>query len=334
MDSGQTARRGGKRGQSGTCPSLTQVAGASRNIHIYEAVSLVIPLFCCVPFRRSHRRKLKAMRAARLLDMKTGQYAQTPLSRSRPHQCYRSGAATLLPGLIDCHTRLPRNCGISLGGDDPNMPLTVGQMSAAKRAPLGVKSAARGGQGASRSSSITAVGDSYNSGHNGDVAPRDVIDSGWVTGPRIVASTRSHRDESGKPDIVPRELLGYRVHLRRNSHGSAEQDESRIKIGHPSSCDPSPARRPSISSRGLAQVLAGVGLYDGLFCRQLAPRVLLLSTRPPTARTAAARLRRSRASRSSSRSSGYHFGLALFHCRDSITVSAGPEPFSAPYRCR
>ena len=38
---------------------------------------------------------------------------------------------------------------------------------------------------------ITTVRDLGNSGWNGDVALRDAIDAGWVTGPRIRASTRA-----------------------------------------------------------------------------------------------------------------------------------------------
>ena len=41
---------------------------------------------------------------------------------------------TLMPGLIDAHAHLLQNYSSELGGDDPNMRLTVTTMSTAKRA--------------------------------------------------------------------------------------------------------------------------------------------------------------------------------------------------------
>lgn len=96
------------------------------------------------------------------------------------------GNATVLPGLIDSHTHLLQNYKGEFGGDDPNMILTVTQMSTAKRALLG---AAMGRE--DLEAGITTVRDVGNSGWNGDVALRDAINEGWITGPRILASTRA-----------------------------------------------------------------------------------------------------------------------------------------------
>jgi imidazolonepropionase-like amidohydrolase len=93
--------------------------------------------------------------------------------------------ATVLPGLIDCHTHLLSNFDGALG-EDLNMLVTVAQMSTAKRALLG---AAMGQE--DLEAGITSVRDLGNSGLNGDVALRDSINAGWVRGPRMVVSTRA-----------------------------------------------------------------------------------------------------------------------------------------------
>ena len=96
------------------------------------------------------------------------------------------GEAMVLPGLIDAHTHLLQNYDGALGGDDPNMILTVTQLGTTRRALLGV---AMGRE--NLEAGITTVRDLGNSGWNGDVALRDAIRAGWVVGPRIVASTRA-----------------------------------------------------------------------------------------------------------------------------------------------
>jgi imidazolonepropionase-like amidohydrolase len=96
------------------------------------------------------------------------------------------GNLTLLPGLIDAHTHLLQNYRAELGGDDPNMLMTVATMSTAKRALLGAKMGRE-----DLEAGITTVRDLGNSGFGGDVALRDAINAGWVVGPRIRASTRA-----------------------------------------------------------------------------------------------------------------------------------------------
>ena len=93
---------------------------------------------------------------------------------------------TVLPGLIDAHTHLLQNYDAKLGDDDINVLATVAQMSPAMRALLGVKMGRE-----DLEAGITTVRDVGNSGVNGDVALRDAINNGWVTGPRILASTRA-----------------------------------------------------------------------------------------------------------------------------------------------
>jgi len=144
------------------------------------------------------------VKAARILDVKSGKYLEnqavlvrgddieelgtfaTLKARVPDAMVIDLGPATLLPGLIDCHTHLLQNYSPKLDGDDPNMTLTVAGMSPASRALLGVQ---MGRQDVD--AGITAVRDLGNSGVNGDVALRDAIRAGWVEGPRITASTRA-----------------------------------------------------------------------------------------------------------------------------------------------
>jgi imidazolonepropionase-like amidohydrolase len=141
------------------------------------------------------------IRAARMIDPKTGTTIQNPVvvvQRGRivsvgANAAIPSGAKvidlgslTLLPGLIDAHTHLLQNYRGELGGDDPNMILTVTTMSTAKRALLGAKMGLE-----DLEAGITTVRDLGNSGWGGDVALRDAINAGWVVGPRIRAATRA-----------------------------------------------------------------------------------------------------------------------------------------------
>lgn len=142
-----------------------------------------------------------AIKAGRLIDVKTGAALehQTIIIEGANIKAVGANVAvpagahvidlsrsTVLPGLIDSHTHLLQNYDGALGGDDPNMILTVTTMSTAKRALLGAAMARE-----TLEAGVTTVRDLGNSGLNGDVALRDAINAGWVVGPRIVASTRA-----------------------------------------------------------------------------------------------------------------------------------------------
>jgi imidazolonepropionase-like amidohydrolase len=145
--------------------------------------------------------KRQAVKAARMLDVRSGNIitnavvlvedgritdAGSGLAVPAGAEVVDLGDVTLLPGLIDAHTHLLQNYDFKLDGDDPNMILTVTQLGTTRRALLGVKMGME-----DLEAGITAVRDLGNSGVNGDIALRDAIRSGWVVGPRVVASTRA-----------------------------------------------------------------------------------------------------------------------------------------------
>lgn len=104
---------------------------------------------------------------------------------------------TLLPGLIDTHTHLLYEHDLRLGFGNQHFFDQIAQRGTTKRALFGVKTARellRAG--------FTSVRDLGNSGMNGDVALRDAIEAGWVTGPRIMASTRAISLVGGQFDSV------------------------------------------------------------------------------------------------------------------------------------
>lgn len=104
------------------------------------------------------------------------------------------GNDTLLPGLIDSHTHLLSEMdGTNLTLQDVEMLRIVATQSTAERALLGAKNGRD-----DLDAGITTVRDVGNSGVNGDVALRRAIDRGWVSGPRMIASTRALAAQGGQ----------------------------------------------------------------------------------------------------------------------------------------
>ena len=141
-----------------------------------------------------------AIRAGRFLDPKTGAMRTDEIvliegeriTAVGPKLTIPTGAtvidlsgATVMPGLIDCHSHLLEADSGSISEDD-NHILTVAKMTTATRALLGAYNAK-----GMLEAGFTTVRDLGNSGLNGDVALRDAISAGWVVGPRIVAATRA-----------------------------------------------------------------------------------------------------------------------------------------------
>jgi imidazolonepropionase-like amidohydrolase len=176
-----------------------------RNLRSAIFVSLILSLVPSSSAQPSpHPAPTVILKAGRILNVKTGTYleGQSVLVRADtidaigPAEALQKqapgakiidlGNATLLPGLIDCHTHLLANYDPMVGSDPPNMALEVSGMSPASRALRGAKMGLEDVE-----AGITMVRDLGNSGVNGDVALRDAIRTGWVKGPRMAVSTRA-----------------------------------------------------------------------------------------------------------------------------------------------
>jgi len=96
------------------------------------------------------------------------------------------GDVTLLPGLIDAHTHLLHQYYSRYGDDNSNRILEMVQLGPAKRALLGARLARE-----MLEAGFTSVRDLGNSSINADIALRDAINNGDVTGPRMFVSTRA-----------------------------------------------------------------------------------------------------------------------------------------------
>jgi imidazolonepropionase-like amidohydrolase len=98
------------------------------------------------------------------------------------YQVVDLGSATILPGLIDCHTHLLHYYDDTYTNDLAELS----EKSTALRALMG-SVLARG----MLKAGFTTVRDLGNSGFNGDVALRNAINLGYVVGPRMLVSTRA-----------------------------------------------------------------------------------------------------------------------------------------------
>ena len=166
------------------------------------------------------------VKAARLLDVKGGRYVEGvalriegekiaevgPAATIAAHAGQDAlvidlGAATLLPGLVDCHAHLLANTKGRLRLGENMLAMVAGQ-SASARAYVGAQNARE-----ALEAGITSVRNVGHSGYDGDAALRDAIDAGRVPGPRLQAATRKLTPPGGQAFTLRPELAREIVDL-------------------------------------------------------------------------------------------------------------------------
>jgi imidazolonepropionase-like amidohydrolase len=133
------------------------------------------------------------------------------------------GAATLLPGLADCHSHLLSAMrGRRTTGE--NILVTVAETTASQRALLGAGNARE-----ALEAGITTVRNVGHSGVDGDAALRDAINEGLVPGPRMQAATRKLTPPGGQALALRHELARAVVDLEFLAVGGVEDARRAVR---------------------------------------------------------------------------------------------------------
>lgn len=154
--------------------------------------------------------KATLLKAGRMLDVRSGKYIPNagvliendkikeagPLPQVQAHAPQNAvvidlGAATLLPGLVDCHAHLLTS-GTSISSQEVILNAAAG-MSPTMRVLMGAQNARE-----DLEAGFTTVRVVGHSGIDGDVSLREAINQGWVTGPRIQAAARKLTPPGGQ----------------------------------------------------------------------------------------------------------------------------------------
>lgn len=160
----------------------------------------------------NHSSKVTLIKVSRLLDTVSGTYlmnqsvliengrikavgafAAVRARAPKSTKVIDLGRATLLPGLIDCHSHL-------FSADDGRLSTTA-QMNEAERRQLGARNARE-----YLEAGVTTVRN-LGSGVDSDVQLREQINSGRISGPRIVAAMRKLTPPGGQESSLPAEEI-------------------------------------------------------------------------------------------------------------------------------
>ncbi len=180
------------------------------------------------------------VKTTRLLDVENGRYLIDQgiliengyIKQIGPYESVRAAVAgvatidlsgtTVVPGLIDCHTHMLDAMPEAMNGADA-LILTIAKTSPVKRAFLGARMAKQ-----YLDSGFTIVRNVGHSGIDGDAVLRDVINSGWIPGPRILASARKIAPLGGQALPVQDAVLD--AILRQDFLTASNPDEGRRAV--------------------------------------------------------------------------------------------------------
>ena len=218
-------------------PAVVRRTGVMRASRV---ILLLYVLFATASAQQAAFPKIIALRASRMLDVNSGSMvrnaviliqdekitaAGSSLKIPADAQVVDLGDATLLPGLIDCHTHL-----MARVPDDPQgYALNLLTKSQAFRALEGAANAR-----ATLLAGFTAVRDVESEGSGyADVALRDAINQGLVDGPRMKVATRGIA-AVGKyfPFDVSPDLVDFPTGAQMISGPEEARRAAREQIGH------------------------------------------------------------------------------------------------------
>jgi imidazolonepropionase-like amidohydrolase len=214
------------------------VVSPSRAIFLSLALCF---LFAMAGAQQNAPQKIVALRASRMLDVKSGSMVHDAVVLIQDEKITAAGAslkipagaevvdlgnATLLPGLIDCHTHLMAR----MSDDDPQgYGLSLLTKSQAFRALEGAADAR-----ITLQAGFTAVRDVESEGSGyADVALRDAINQGLVDGPRMQVATRGIA-AVGKyfPFDISPDLVDFPTGAQMISGPEEARRAAREQIGH------------------------------------------------------------------------------------------------------